>query len=76
MPRRRSSLAETDAPSLAGALKNQLNLKTLAGTVFSPGHPSPRRRETYRRSIHMLNFTGEDDIKIKYKQVAGISRTI
>jgi hypothetical protein len=25
--------------------------------------------------IHMLNFTYADDIKIKYKQAAGISRT-
>jgi hypothetical protein len=38
-------------------------------------HPPPRRRETYRRSIHMLNFTYEDDITIKNKHVAGISRT-
>jgi hypothetical protein len=41
----------------------------------APGHPPPRRREAYRRSIHMLNFTYEDDIKIKYKQVSVISRT-
>jgi hypothetical protein len=31
--------------SLAGAFKNLLNLKTPAGTVFSPDHPPPRRRE-------------------------------
>jgi hypothetical protein len=30
---------------------------------FSPDHPPPR-----------LNFTYEDNIKMKYKQVAGISR--
>jgi hypothetical protein len=42
---------------------------------FSPDHPPPRRRQTYQRSIHMLNFTYEDDIKIKNKHVAGISRT-
>jgi hypothetical protein len=35
-----------DAPSLAGALKNPLNLKTHAGAVFSLGHLPPRRRET------------------------------
>jgi hypothetical protein len=42
-------------PSLADAFKkkNPLNLKTPAGTVFSPGHPSSRRRETYRPNIHM-----------------------
>jgi hypothetical protein len=50
-----------DAPSLAGAFKNLLNLKTPAGALFSPGNPPPRRRETYWRSIHMLNFTYEDD---------------
>jgi hypothetical protein len=53
----------------AGALKNPLSLKTSAGAVLSPDHPPPRRRETYRRSIHMLNFTYEDNIKNKY--VAG-----
>jgi hypothetical protein len=43
--------------------------------------PPPRRRETYnryRQSIHMycmLNFTYEDDLKIKNKHVAGVSRT-
>jgi hypothetical protein len=41
----------------------------------SPGHPPPRRREKYGRSMHVLNFTYEDNIKIKYKQAAGISRT-
>jgi hypothetical protein len=41
-----------DAPSLAGAFKNLLNIKTPASTVFSPGHPPPRGRETYRPSIH------------------------
>jgi hypothetical protein len=61
MPGRRSPLQRNDAPSLAGAFKNLLNLKMPAGTVFSPGHPPPRRRETYRPSIHMLNFTYEDD---------------
>jgi hypothetical protein len=42
---------------------------------FSLDHPPPMKRETYWRSIHMLNFTYEDDIKIKNKHVAGISRT-
>jgi hypothetical protein len=65
---------KNDAPSLAGAFKNPLNLKTPAFAVFSPDHPPPRRKETYRWSIYMLNLTYEDDIKIKYKQVAGISR--
>jgi hypothetical protein len=51
------------APSLARALKNQLNLKTPAGAVFFPGHPPLRRRETYRPS--MLDFTYEDDLTIK-----------
>jgi hypothetical protein len=49
------------APSLAGAFKNPLNLKTPAGAVFSPDHPPPRRSEMCRRSIYMLNFTYEDD---------------
>jgi hypothetical protein len=62
-----------DAPSLAGAFKNLLNLKTPAGVVFSLGLLGGG--EMYWRSIHMLNFTYEDNIKIKYKQVAGISRT-
>jgi hypothetical protein len=42
---------------------------------FSLDHSPPKRRETYRGSIHMLNFTYEDAIKIKNKHVAGISRT-
>jgi hypothetical protein len=49
----------------------------LRRSKFSPVHPPPRRRETkkrYWRSIHMLNFTYEDDIKIKNKHVTGISR--
>jgi hypothetical protein len=54
-------LQRNDAPSLAGAFKNPLNFKTPAGEVFSPGHPPPRRREPYQPSIHMLNFTYEDD---------------
>jgi hypothetical protein len=49
--------------------------QSIKGAVFSPDHPPPRRREMYRRSIHMLNCTYEDDIKIKKKHVAGISRT-
>jgi hypothetical protein len=65
-----------DAPSLAGPLKNMPNLKTPTGAVFSPGHPSSRRSETYRPSIHTLNFTYEDDHKIKFKYFAGTSRTI
>jgi hypothetical protein len=44
-------------------------------TGFPPDHPPPRRRATYRRSLHMLIFTYEDDIKIKNYHVAGISRT-
>jgi hypothetical protein len=75
MPGRRSRPAEKLCPSLAGAFKNPLNLKTPAGAVFSTDHLTPRRRETYRPSIHMLNFTYENDIKIKNKHVAGISRT-
>jgi hypothetical protein len=55
---------------LGGAFKNPLNLKTPAGAVLSPDHPPPRRRETYRRSIHMLNFTYEGNIKIKNEHVA------
>jgi hypothetical protein len=39
------------------------------------GHPPPRRRDTFRPSIHMWDFTHEDDIKIKNKYVAGTSRT-
>jgi hypothetical protein len=34
--------------------KNPLNLNRPTGAVFSAGHPPPRRRETYRRSIHMF----------------------
>jgi hypothetical protein len=49
---RRSRLRRNDASSLAGAFKNPLNLKTSADTVFSPGHPPPRRRETYRQTIN------------------------
>jgi hypothetical protein len=48
---------------------------TPAGEVFTPNHPPLKRRETYRRSIHMSNFTYEDDIKIKNKHVAEISMT-
>jgi hypothetical protein len=47
------------ASCLAGAKKTPNRRK------FSQDHPPPRRRETYRQSIHMLNFTYEDDIKIK-----------
>jgi hypothetical protein len=55
----------------------QSKIDALQAHFFS-GSPPPRRRETKkrsRRSIHMLNFTYEDDIKIKYEQVVGISRT-
>jgi hypothetical protein len=61
-------MPEFDALSLAGALKNPPNP---AGAVFSLGHPSPRRRETCRPSIHMRNFPYEDDINIKNKYDAG-----
>jgi hypothetical protein len=46
--------------------------------IFPPDHPPSRRRVTKkgcRRSIHMFNFTYEDNIKIKNKHVAGISMT-
>jgi hypothetical protein len=56
---------------LAGALKNPLNLKTPTGAVFSPVHPPPRRRETYRPSIQMLNFTYDDNFKNKIKYCRG-----
>jgi hypothetical protein len=68
---RRSRPAEKGCYVTSWSLKNMPNLKTPAGTVFSPGHPTPRRRETYRPSIHILNFTYEDDHKINFKYVAG-----
>jgi hypothetical protein len=74
MPGRKSRPAEKLCLSLAGAFKNPLNLKTR----FLPAdRPPPRRRETYRyrRSLHMLIFTYEDDIKIKNYHVEVISRT-
>jgi hypothetical protein len=55
-------LRRNDDPSLAGAFKNPLNLKTPTVAVFSPGHPPPRRREMYRRSI---NFPLKTAIKLK-----------
>jgi hypothetical protein len=48
----------------------------LTGAVFSPVHPPPRRREAYWPSIHMLNFTNEDDLITKIKYGVGTSRTI
>jgi hypothetical protein len=55
-----------------------LRTSPLHRSKFSRVHPTPRSREPYKRywqSIHMLNFTYEDDIKIKNKHVAEISRT-
>jgi hypothetical protein len=52
--------------------------KDVRRSKFSQVHPPPRRRETYkwyRRSIHKLNFTYEDDFKIKNKHAAGVSTT-
>jgi hypothetical protein len=75
MPGRRSRPTEKLCPSLAEAFKNRLNLKMPAGAAFSPGHPPTRRRETSPAKNTHFNFTYEDDIKIKNKLVAGISRT-
>jgi hypothetical protein len=41
---------------------------------FSGDHPPLRRRNTYRPCTHVSNFTYEDDIKIKNKNLAGIPR--
>jgi hypothetical protein len=72
-PLRRSTLAAVPAP------QEQLwRATTLRRSKFSTVHPPPRRRETLKRcrqSKHMLNFTYEDDIKIKNKHVVGISKT-
>jgi hypothetical protein len=72
-PLRRSAIAAV--PALQELLWRASPLRR---NKFSLVHPPPRRREMkkrYRRSIHMLNFTYEDDIKIKNKHVAGVSRT-
>jgi hypothetical protein len=52
--------------------------KDVSRSKFSLVHPPPKRRvakKRYRRSTHMLNFTYEDDVKIKNKHVPGVSRT-
>jgi hypothetical protein len=75
MPGRRSRPTEKLCSIISWSLYKSAKFKTPAGAVFSPDHPPPRRRETYRPSIHMLNFTNEDDNYIKNKHVLGISRT-